>query len=338
MQILKDYSLKSFNTFKINVSAKYFAKINSTEDISKILSDQKLKAEKKFILGGGSNILFTKNYDGLIINVAVPGINIVDDDNDSVLIEAGGGVTWNDLVKFCVDKNFGGIENLTLIPGSVGAAPIQNIGAYGQEVSDIFISLDGFLLDAGENKTFSKDECQFSYRTSIFKKELKNKLIVTSIRLRLSKNPKLLTSYGSIEEILSIQKIINPTIKDISKVIAWIRQGKLPDVNEIGNAGSFFKNPVINKKLFDSLKKDFPGIISFPTGDSLIKISAGWLIEQCGWKGKRVGDVGTYSKHALVIVNYDSASGNEVLEFAMRVKEEVEAKFGITLEEEVNIV
>jgi UDP-N-acetylmuramate dehydrogenase len=263
---------------------------------------------------------------------------LLEEHSDSVVIEAGAGIIWDDLVKYCVDKNYGGIENLTLIPGTVGAAPIQNIGAYGQEVTDTFFSLNGVYIKSGEKKSFNKSECKFSYRSSTFKKELRNDFIITSVQLKLTKNPKLNTSYKTLREYLSVKKVLNPTIKDISSAVAGIRRSRLPNPMKIGNAGSFFKNPVLSDEVFSKLKFEYPDIVSFTSDAVQVKISAGWLIEKCGWKGKRVGDVGTSPDHALIVCNYGNASGAEILEFAMRIKEEVVNKFGIKLEAEVNIV
>ena len=336
--LIQNQSLKNLNTFGVEAKAKLFAEVISEDELVKLLSDGNLKLEKKFILGSGSNILFTKDFDGIIIKVSISGINVIEENDKSVWIEAGAGVIWNDLVKYCVEKNFGGIENLTLIPGTVGAAPIQNIGAYGQELADIFISLNGVFVETCEQKTFSKIECKFSYRSSIFKKELKNEFIISSVRLKLSKSSKANTSYKALSDYLSKKRMANPTINDVSTAVAEIRRSKLPDPAKIGNAGSFFKNPVINENSFRSLKAEYPDIVSFFSDSGQIKISAGWLIEKCGWKGKRVGDVGTSPDHALIICNFGNATGAEILEFAMRIKEDVAKKFGIKLEEEVNIL
>jgi len=336
--LLQNHSLKYFNTFGVDVRSKLFVEIVSLEDLIKIISTSEIKSEKKIILGGGSNILFTKNFDGLVLKIAITGIKILEENDKTVLVKAGSGVVWNDLVKFCVEKNYGGIENLTLIPGTVGAAPIQNIGAYGQELADSFVSLDGLFLDNMEQKTFTNEECNFSYRYSIFKEELKGKFIITSIRLKLSKNPKLNTTYKSLREYLSKKRIINPTIKDVSIAVESIRRSKLPDPDKIGNAGSFFKNPVVNSDRFNQIQSEYSDVVGFPSVEGKIKISAGWLIEKCGWKSKRVGDVGTAPDHALVICNFGDATGAEILEFSMRLKEEVANRFGITLQEEVNIL
>jgi len=336
--LTQNQSLKNFNTFGVDVKAKLFVEVFSEDELIKLLSDEKFKFEKKIILGGGSNILFTKDFDGLIIKVCISYIKVLEKNDESVLIEAGAGVIWDDLVKFCVDKNYGGIENLTLIPGTMGAAPIQNIGAYGQELADTFVSLNGVFIDSAETKSFNKNECRFSYRTSIFKEELKNNFVVTSVQLNLKKNPKPNLTYKALSDFLAKNGINNPTIKEVSGVVAEIRKSKLPDPQKIGNAGSFFKNPVISENSFRKLKAVYSDIVSFPSESGQIKISAGWLIEKFGWKGKRVGDVGTSADHALIICNFGNATGSEILEFAMRIKEEVSNKFGIKLEEEVNIL
>jgi len=336
--LTQNQSLKNFNTFGVDVKAKLFVEVFSEDELIKLLSDEKFKFEKKIILGGGSNILFTKDFDGLIIKVCISYIKVLEKNDESVLIEAGAGVIWDDLVKFCVDKNYGGIENLTLIPGTMGAAPIQNIGAYGQELADTFVSLNGVFIDSAETKSFNKNECRFSYRTSIFKEELKNNFVVTSVQLNLKKNPKPNLTYKALSDFLAKNGINNPTIKEVSGVVAEIRKSKLPDPQKIGNAGSFFKNPVISEDSFRKLKAVYSDIVSFPSESGQIKISTGWLIEKFGWKGKRVGDVGTSADHALIICNFGNATGSEILEFAMRIKEEVSNKFGIKLEEEVNIL
>ena len=338
MPIHQDYSLKRLHTFGIDVKTKLFAEIFSDEDLFEIISDKKLMSEPKFILGGGSNILFTKNFDGLVIKVSLPGIKKVGENEKTVIIEAGAGVVWDELVTFCVSNNIGGIENLTLIPGSVGAAPIQNIGAYGQELSDTIESLKGIFIEDGTVKSFSKSDCNFSYRNSIFKKELKNKFIITSLRLKLNKNPIINLTYKQVEDEIQNLKISNPTITDLSKLVAKIRRSKLPHPDEIGNAGSFFKNPVVHYQKYLELVESHPGIISYDVDKNFKKIAAGWLIENCGWKGRRIGNVGTHQKHALIIVNYGDATGDEVLDFSIRIIQAVELKFGIRLENEVNII
>lgn len=335
--LFKNQSLKNLNTFGVEAKAKLFAEVFSEDELVKLLSDEKLKSERKFVLGSGSNILFTSDFEGVIIKLSAKNIQIVEENSDSVLIKADAGVIWDDLVKYCVERNFGGIENLTLIPGTVGAAPIQNIGAYGQELADTFDSLSGIFIKSGERKTFSKSECRFAYRLSIFKEEFKNEFIISSVRLKLSKSSKPNSSYKVLSDYLSKKGIADPTIKNVSTAVADIRRSRLPDPAKVGNAGSFFKNPEINHATFEELKLEFIDIVSFPSDSGHVKISAGWLIEKCGWKGKRVGDVGTSPDHALIICNFGNATGAEILEFAMRIKEEVANKFGIKLEEEVNI-
>jgi len=338
MQLLQNQSLKKLNTFGVDVKAKLFAEVFSEDELREILSYIKYKSERKLILGGGSNILFTKDFDGLIIKLSIKNIDVIEENAVTVVIEAGAGVIWNELVKYCIERNYGGIENLTLIPGTVGAAPIQNIGAYGQELADTFVSLNGVFIDSAETKIFSKKECRFSYRSSIFKEELKNNFVVTSVQLNLKKNPRPNLTYKALSDYLAKNGIVNPKIKDVSIAVAEIRRSKLPDPVKVGNAGSFFKNPVVSEESFRKLRNDYPEIISFPSESGRVKISAGWLIEKSGWKGKRFGDVGTSPDHALIICNFGNATGSEILEFAMRIKEEVSNKFGIKLEEEVNIL
>jgi UDP-N-acetylmuramate dehydrogenase len=338
MNIKENYSLKTRNTFGLDISAEYFAKIFSNEELKLLLSNESFKEISKLILGGGSNILFTKDFEGLVITISTSQIDIIDETNDYVLLQASAGLNWHDLVLHCIDRNYGGIENLSLIPGKVGAAPIQNIGAYGQELKDVFYSLNGIFINNLEEKTFYKNECEFGYRSSIFKSELKNKFIITDIVLKLSKDPILNTSYGAIEEELKKRNINEPTIKDISKVVCDIRMSKLPDPAKIGNAGSFFKNPEINKEKFEDLKKEFSEIVGYKTSNDLIKVPAGWLIEHVGLKGKKVGNTGTHPTQSLVIVNYGNATGREILDFKNYIKKTVLEKFNIELEEEVNII
>ena len=338
MNTRKNYSLKELNTFGIDVKAQMFANIKSEEQLYLLLTDKNLEKVPKFILGGGSNILFTGNFSGLVIKNSIQGIKIINQNEDYVLIKAGAGEIWHKMVLFCVDRNLWGIENLSLIPGTVGAAPIQNIGAYGQEIKDVFEYLEGFYIDSGDKKKFTVNQCRFGYRDSIFKHELKNKFVITSVVLRLSKKPVLKLDYGAVKEELDKLNLENVTTKNISDVICQIRQSKLPDPNQIGNAGSFFKNPAVGEDTFLRLKKEFPSIIGYPIENNKVKISAGWLIEQCGWKGKRFGNTGSHSKQALVLVNYGGAKSSEVLALAEQIKESVNSKFGIKLDEEINII
>lgn len=338
MKILTNHSLQNYSTFGIDVKAKLFFEIDSDEDVNELLRNEKLASEPKIILGGGSNLLFTKDFDGLVCKLSISGIRVVEDDKQNVLIEAGAGVLWDDLVTYAIENNYGGIENLVLIPGTVGAAPIQNIGAYGQELEETFHSLNGIFIKTGEIKTFTKDECKFGYRDSIFKNELKNKIIITSVRLRLNKNPELHLSYQEVENEIENQNIINPTIKDVSKLITKIRRAKLPDPKELKNAGSFFKNPVISVEKYNGIIETYPDLKCYPVDNDNVKIPAAWLIEKCGLKGKRKGNVGTHKKQSLVIVNYGGATGNQVLEFASDIRKSVDDMFNISLEYEVNII
>ncbi len=338
MEIAKNFSLKRFNTFGIDAKAKAFVDITQEEELPEILSLNELKNYSRFILGGGSNVLFTKDYDGLVIKNSIPGIEIISEDKYTVTIEAGSGVNWNDLVTYCVDINLGGIENLALIPGTVGAAPIQNIGAYGEEFSETFLSLDGFYIDSSEKGVFYKKDCKFGYRDSIFKNELKNKFVITKVRLKLSKNPVIKTEYGNVINELEKTGKSDFTIKDVSEAIIKIRKEKLPDPVVIGNAGSFFKNPEIKLKEFNLLKEKYPDIKGYPSDNNNIKLSAAWLIDKAGWKGFRKGETGTHINHALVIVNYGNATGEEILHFAKQIKKSIYDKFDLVLEEEVNII
>lgn len=338
MQIHQEYSLKKFNTFGLNVFCKYFVETANTLELKQILSERKFKGTKKLVVGSGSNILFTKNFDGLVINLSSNNISVKSEDSNYVIISAEAGTLWHDLVLFAVNKNFGGLENLSLIPGKVGAAPIQNIGAYGQELRDVFQSLSGIFIEDLVEKEFSISECELGYRESIFKRELKNKFIITSVNLRLDKDPTLKIDYGSIKDELSKLKTNNPTIKDVSDVICKIRLSKLPDPAILGNAGSFFKNPEINKSLFQKLKNKFPDMPGYKISNELTKVPAGWLIEKCGFKGKRFGNVGVHDKQALVLVNFGDGTPQEIIDLTNKIKNEVKTNFEIDLAEEVNII
>jgi UDP-N-acetylmuramate dehydrogenase len=338
MKIEKNISLKPYNTFGIDVKAKFFSEIYDELQLKEILSSDEYKSLPKLILGGGSNILLTKNFDGLALKISIPGIEIINEDDESVVIKAGAGETWHKLVLFCVGKNYGGIENLSLIPGTVGAAPLQNIGAYGQELKDVFDNLNGVYIDDAQSTIYKKDECKFAYRDSIFKNELKNKFIITYVTLQLSKHPVINISYGNVKSELDKLGYNHIGIKEVSDVITKIRQSKLPDPAVIGNAGSFFKNPEVSEEKFNQLKENFSDIVGFKLENGKVKVPAGWLIESCGWKGKKVGNTGSHEKQSLVLVNYGSASGEEVLNLAEKIKESVVDKFGIELKEEVNII
>ncbi len=335
-RFIKDQSLKPFNTFGVEVTANFFIEFADERHLDFIFNQNEMKDTKVLVLGGGSNILFTKNFDGVVLLNRIGGIDM-QFSNDDCFVTAGGGVVWNDLVSFCVDRGIGGIENLTLIPGTVGASPVQNIGAYGTELMDVFVSCRAFDRRTREVRNFSKEDCQFSYRDSYFKNEGKNRFIITSVTLKLSTRPQLNLSYGAIQEELKRRGIVNPDIRDVSDVVADIRVNKLPDPSTIGNSGSFFKNPIISIQQFEKLQSSFPDIVYYPIQLEKIKLAAGWLIEKCGWKGKRIGDTGTWKNQALVLVNYGKASGVEIFDLSERIIETVYGKFGVQLEREVNV-
>ncbi len=338
MEIQKNYPLKNLNTFGLDAKAQLFANVKSEEQLQLLLTDENFKDLPKFILGGGSNILLKSDFEGLVIKISIPGIEIVEEYDDSVLIKAGAGELWHDLVLFSVGRNLGGIENLSLIPGTVGAAPMQNIGAYGQEISDTFEKLEGFYSGNGKKEVFEKGQCKFGYRNSIFKIELKNKFVITSVFLRLNKNPELKLDYGTIRQEIDKLEKKEIAVADVSEVICKIRQSKLPDPKQIGNAGSFFKNPEVTQEQFNNLKTKYPEIVGYPIDDKKVKLAGGWLIENCGWKGKKIGKVGSHLKQALVLVNYGDANGTDILNLAKDIKDSVFEKFNVMLEEEINII
>jgi len=337
LQIQENVSLKNFNTFGVEANAKYFVEINRKDELAELFLDPQWKQTKTLVLGGGSNLLLLNDFDGLVIRINIRGIEHRISHND-VYIEAGAGEVWNDLVNFCVIRGYAGLENLSLIPGSVGASPIQNIGAYGVELKDVFRSCNAFELATGNFKTFSKEDCRFEYRESIFKNELKDQYIIVSVKLQLSLVPNFNLKYGAIEEELARRNITSPTIKEVSQVVSHIRVSKLPDPSTIGNAGSFFKNPIISDDQFNIIQSKFPEIVHYPAGDSQIKLAAGWLIEQCGWKGKVNAHTGTWKNQALVLVNHGGATGEEVYAFSSQIIDSVYAKFGVRLQREVNVI
>ena len=345
MIIEQNISLKNLNTFGIGVTARYFTEANSAEDISEIISDKQFEKIPKLILGGGSNMLFTKDYDGLVIKNNLKGIQLLKEDNEFFYVKAGAGEVWHELVMHCVKNNYGGIENLSLIPGCVGAGPMQNIGAYGVEIKESLQELEAFNLAEKKIKTFSNKDCNFGYRESVFKNTEKNKYIITSVTFKLRKKPVYNTTYGAIEKELENMGVKELSIAAISKAVCNIRSSKLPDHAKIGNAGSFFKNPEVSKAKHEELKNNFPTIVAYPTDHGTsgehsrtMKLAAGWLIEQCGWKGKRFGDAGVHVNQALVLVNYGNAIGQEIYDLSGKILESVNAKFGVQLEREVNII
>ncbi len=329
-------SLKNYNTFGIDIKAKCFSSVQSIEELKTILSSH--KNEPLFILGGGSNMLLTKDIDEHVLHINLKGVHVVFENNDEVIVEAHAGENWHDFVIYCLHHDFGGVENLSLIPGNVGTAPIQNIGAYGVELKDVFDSCEAVEIDTLETKRFGLDECKFGYRDSIFKNEAKGRYIITSVRFRLTKNKHLLrTSYGSIQDELEAQGIIQPTIKDISDAVIAIRKSKLPDPKVLGNSGSFFKNPVVTLDTFNAFRLKYPEAPYYEVSAMQYKIPAGWLIEKSGWKGRRIGDAGVHEKQALVLVNYGNATGSELWKLALNIQKDVKDKFGIYIEPEVNV-
>jgi len=337
LQIQENVSLKNFNTFGVEANARYFVEINRREELTELFLDPQWQQGKMLVLGGGSNMLLINDFDGLVIRMNIRGIEHRISHND-VYIEAGAGEVWNDLVNFCVLRNYAGLENLSLIPGSVGASPIQNIGAYGVELQDVFHSCCAYELATGTFKTFTKADCRFGYRESVFKNELKEQYIIVSVKLLLSLIPNLNLKYGAIEQELAARHISEPAIKDVSQVVSHIRVSKLPDPSTIGNAGSFFKNPIISTEEFAPILARHPEIVYYSAGDGFVKLAAGWLIEQCGWKGKVWGHTGTWKNQALVLVNHGGATGQEVYSFSSEIIDTVFAKFGVTLQREVNII
>lgn len=334
-------SLLPFNTFKINVQAKLFAQFSTIEILEELLSNQQINNQSLLVLGGGSNILFTKDFDGIVLKNELKGIELVHEDANHYYVKAAAGENWHSFVMHCVQHNYAGIENLSLIPGNVGASPIQNIGAYGVEIKDIFYSLEAYHIHENKMVQFSLQDCAFGYRDSVFKSKFKNQFIIISVTYRLHKQPFLNTSYGAIEQELTQMGIQQLTIQAIAQAVINIRSAKLPNPTEIGNAGSFFKNPTIAASQLEILKNSFPNIPNYPSQhnhETVYKIAAGWLIEQCGWKGYRKNDAGCYNKQALVLVNYQNASGKEVYDLSEAIIQSVQNKFNITLEREVNIL
>lgn len=335
--IIQNQSLKAYNTFGIDVAAAYFAPFNSIELLYEILGSSAFQQNKQLILGGGSNILFTKNFDGIVLHNLLKGISKTQISNHEYLVTAAAGEVWHQLVLYALEHNLGGMENLSLIPGFVGASPMQNIGAYGVEIKDIFVSLKAMEVATGLVKTFTKEACKFGYRESYFKREGKNNYIILEVTFKLSTQHQLNTSYGAIES--ELQKMnLKPDIKNISKAVCAIRNSKLPNPDQLGNAGSFFKNPTISMAHYEMLKKQYPDLPGYPQHHETIKTAAGYLIEKCGLKGFRKDDAGVHQHQALVLVNYGKASGHQIFDLSSLVIEKVKAVFGIELEREVNII
>lgn len=336
--IKSQVSLKADNTFGLDVQAEHLAKITDDTELHALLTDTHWRAQPKFILGGGSNVLFTQDLPGLVIKNAIDGIEVIDEDDAHIWLRIGAGMNWHELVMHCVEHDYAGIENLALIPGTVGAAPMQNIGAYGVELRSVFHELEAMRIDDGSCDIFTNAMCQFGYRNSIFKTTHKNQYIITHVTLRLNKHAELNLSYGAVQETLEHMGVKEPSIRSVCDAVIHIRQSKLPDPKKIGNAGSFFKNPVINNDQFNFIQKEHPDIPHYSNGDTQTKIPAAWLIEQCGFKGKRVGNVGVHDKQALVLVNFGDGHGDELRDLAEKIQLEVAKRFAIQLQAEVNII
>jgi UDP-N-acetylmuramate dehydrogenase len=338
MTIQQNISLKPYNTFGLEATARFFVEIQSVEELKAILQNPDFQNIDKLFLGGGSNILLTKNYEGLVVKINLQGIEKNSEDDAHVYIQAGAGENWHQLVMYCVENQYAGMENLSLIPGTVGAAPMQNIGAYGVEIKDIFEELQALNLQTLEIETFKLEDCHFGYRESIFKHEAKGKYVITSVTFRLNKTPVFKTSYGDIQKTLAEMNVTDLSIKVVSDAVISIRKSKLPDPAEIGNSGSFFKNPEIPKAQYDDLKARFENIPSYPINETTVKVPAGWLIEQAGWKGFRDDEIGVHARQALVLVNYGGGNGEQIKALSAKIQASVLEKFGISLSTEVNFI
>ncbi len=338
IEIKKDYNLRLLNTMGVDVQAAFFVEIESTDELISAMDFVRESELPFLILGGGSNVLFTGNFNGIVIHNRITGERIVSENGEEVIIEVMAGENWHDFVLRCVERNFGGIENLSLIPGTVGAAPIQNIGAYGVEIKDILHSVNYIDAATLQAKTILPEDCNFGYRNSIFKNELKGKVVITSVVLRLQKKPKINVQYRALGNYLFEHGVENPDIKEISDAVIAIRQSKLPDPKDIGNTGSFFKNPVISLNKYEELKESYSDLPGYNLPEREVKIPAAWLIDRAGWKGKRVGDAGVHKNQALVLVNHGNATGSEIYGLSKEIQQDIFQKFGIMLDREVNII
>ena len=338
MNIIANYPLLKLNTFGVDVKAKYFVSINTVNELIELTKTEVFKDLQLLILGGGSNILFTKNFDGLVILNSIKGKEIIDQTQESIFLKIGAGENWHELVMYTVDNGWGGIENLSLIPGNTGTAPMQNIGAYGVEIKETFVELEALEISSGKIVRFNNSDCEFGYRESVFKNKMKNQYIIVNITLELKKNPVLNINYGDVKAILESQNINNPSIKQVSDAIISIRQSKLPDPKIIGNSGSFFKNPIVSLNQLELIKKKYPNVVNYKINENEFKIAAGWMIERAGWKGKKFNNYGVHEKQALVLVNYGLANGMEIFNLSEEIILDIKDKFGIKLEREVNII
>jgi UDP-N-acetylmuramate dehydrogenase len=337
-KILQNVELQPFNTFSLKARASYFVRVQSVEELIDLLRNPVYQYKQKLFLGGGSNILLTKDFEGLVIKIELKGLEIVKKTPKNTWIKAGAGENWHQFVMHCIEQNWAGVENLSLIPGTVGAAPMQNIGAYGTEIKDVFESLEALNLKTQAIEVFTLEQCKFGYRESVFKHEDKGKYVILNVTFRLNNTPKINIEYGAIKDTLVEMGVQNPTIRDVSQAVITIRRSKLPDPTEIGNAGSFFKNPEIPMAQFKVLQEKFPTVPGYVVSDYTMKVPAGWLIEQAGWKGQRFGNVGVHAKQALVLVNFGEGLGLEIKELSAKIQVSVKEKFGIDLQTEVNFI
>lgn len=334
MAILENISLQNFNSFRIAATARFFSGFSSLED----LQSMPLENHRLLVLGGGSNLLFTGDFDGLVLKNEIKGIEEIHEDERYIYVKAGAGENWHQFVQYCINRGWAGLENLSLIPGSVGASPMQNIGAYGVELEQSFWDLEAYSIHDRRLVTFTHSDCAFGYRESVFKRKLKNQFIILNVTFRLDKKPVFHTSYGAITQELEKMGVKELSIRAISTAVINIRQSKLPDPTQIGNAGSFFKNPSVSVDQYQSLHQQFPGIVGYRNPDGSMKLAAGWLIEQCGWKGYKDGDAGCHTNQALVLVNYGNATGKQIFQLSEKILVSVKAKFGVELEREVNVI
>ena len=337
MILLEHTSLKSFNTFGIEAESRYFTELTHENDLRELLQSGLLQQQSFFILGGGSNVIFSKNYPGIVVKVGLKSIEMVNEDTETILLKVAAGENWSNFVDYCVEKGWGGVENLTAIPGTVGASPVQNVGAYGTEAKDVIESVEAYEIVTGFKHTFTNVECKFDYRNSIFKQALKNQFVITSVTFRLQKTPHLQLGYGAVKSQLDKEGIVSPTLADVSRVIAQLREIKLPDPSKIGSAGSFFKNPVVSIAQYNTLKAQYPTLVAYPHHEGY-KLAAGWLIEQSGWKGKQLGKVGVYPLQALVLYNLGGCTGAEVLALSKAIQQSVKEAFDVALEPEAIFV
>lgn len=335
--VQQNVSLKPYNTFGMDVNAGFLGIVDSIDDLDEIYQTGRFRSQKKMILGGGSNVLFTRGFSGIVAKNEIRGIEIIKESSSDILVSVGSGENWHQFVLWCVEKGYGGVENLSLIPGTVGAAPMQNIGAYGVELKEVFHSLEAYEIKSGKLVTFFKEDCHFDYRFSVFKGELKDKYVITKVLLQLSKNPSFNLDYGAIRDTLE-EMGEEPSLKSVSQAVVNIRQSKLPDPYDIGNAGSFFKNPIIEKLHYEALEAQFPNIKGYELENGEVKVPAGWLIEQAGWKGYREGDIGVHDKQALVLVNHGLGKGKDLVRLSNEIRKSIDGQFGIELEREVNVI